>query len=911
MSFGAQVKKITITEDVVESYSICKRKAYQILFQKSEPCQQQYAVYLREKIRDAESVFIESNGKSLPFSLDSLEGKAEVILNARFNINSFTVNNVHLEKRETKSNLGEYSYEPVIFSSANKVNQVDRIKASYIGDILHKTQGKQPEKSLVVLNDGKMKSIRIDKAAHIPITNKLKSWINSDLASEIPPFFFNKHCPICPFEKRCLIIAEKGDSISLLGNMTANVSKKFESKGIFTIRQLSYLYKPRRRSHHWSKQKVTHQYELQALALRTKHIYTNDLLEIQHENTELFLDIESMPDQQFHYLIGIYVYSPDIQKYYPLWANSMLEEINIWISFIEIVKRYSSAKIFHYGSYEKKVIKQLGDRYDTNIDELIDRLCNVNEFIYGRIYFPTRTNRLKDLGKYLGFTWTAEDPSGLNSIVWRHDYDKKNNFKIRNDLITYNHEDCTNLKKLKDIVRSICIHDPKISNIKAVNDKNQLLNTSSSQIVKDFETLIKSAHGRYEDLKLSIKKSSKKKDDVDKSRKSNVEIIPKSKIDKLVYVPRGRICPSHKCVLFHTELVAEIVIIDLVCSTKGIKRVITKYWGYKGRCPKCSHRHHPPGISKYPRGTKYGYGFKAWIAYQRLAMRLPYRKISQLLEDSFSVEVGSGGINSIFRNFSTNYIISENKIFTAMLKSQKIHVDETLVNIQGKIQYVWVFTDDKHVVFKLTATRESTIVHQLLKNYKGVLVSDFFAGYDAVECPQQKCWVHLIRDINDDLHKFPFDFEFELFVSSLRDILIPIFDTIEKYGLKKRNLNKFNKYIVKYYRKNIDEIQYESDIARKYQKRLSRYRNQLFVFLDHDGIPWNNNMAERALRHLAVQRKISGSFFASGMTDYLILLGVMQTCRFQNKPLLEFLMSVEKDIDRFKGKKNIKGWIMN
>jgi hypothetical protein len=190
MSFGAQVKKITITEDVVESYSICKRKAYQILFQKSEPCQQQYAVYLREKIRDAESVFIESNGKSLPFSLDSLEGKAEVILNARFNINSFTVNNVHLEKRETKSNLGEYSYEPVIFSSANKVNQVDRIKASYIGDILHKTQGKQPEKSLVVLNDGKMKSIRIDKAAHIPITNKLKSWINSDLASEIPPFFF-------------------------------------------------------------------------------------------------------------------------------------------------------------------------------------------------------------------------------------------------------------------------------------------------------------------------------------------------------------------------------------------------------------------------------------------------------------------------------------------------------------------------------------------------------------------------------------------------------------------------------------------------------------------------------------------------------------------------------------------------
>lgn len=103
---------------------------------------------------------------------------------------------------------------------------------------------------------------------------------------------------------------------------------------------------------------------------------------------------------------------------------------------------------------------------------------------------------------------------------------------------------------------------------------------------------------------------------------------------------------------------------------------------------------------------------------------------------------------------------------------------------------------------------------------------------------------------------------------------------------------------------------YQSDVTRKYQKRLSRYRENLYVFLEHNGISWNNNMAERALRHFAVQRKISGSFFASGIKEYLILLGITQTCRFQNKLLLEFLMSGENDIDHFKGKKNIKGWIM-
>jgi len=41
------------------------------------------------------------------------------------------------------------------------------------------------------------------------------------------------------------------------------------------------------------------------------------------------------------------------------------------------------------------------------------------------------------------------------------------------------------------------------------------------------------------------------------------------------------------------------------------------------------------------------------------------------------------------------------------------------------------------------------------------LVSDFYAGYDAIQCRQQKCWVHLIRELNDDLWDAPFDTEFE------------------------------------------------------------------------------------------------------------------------------------------------------
>lgn len=99
----------------------------------------------------------------------------------------------------------------------------------------------------------------------------------------------------------------------------------------------------------------------------------------------------------------------------------------------------------------------------------------------------------------------------------------------------------------------------------------------------------------------------------------------------------------------------------------------------------------------------------------------------------------------------------------------------------------------------------------------------------------------------------------------------------------------------------IERSEDSSELVEKYKKRFQRYRESLFRFLEEDGIPWNNNMAERALRHLSVQQKISGCFFGqSGADNYLRLLAISQTCRFQDKPFLDFLLSGERDVDQFK-----------
>jgi hypothetical protein len=342
------------------------------------------------------------------------------------------------------------------------------------------------------------------------------------------------------------------------------------------------------------------------------------------------------------------------------------------------------------------------------------------------------------------------------------------------------------------------------------------------------------------------------------------------------------------------------LIIDFVLTSTGVDKTIVEYVGNHGYCRNCGRVFAPPGIRKYGANQLYGHGFKAFFVYHRIALRLPYESISEVLEEEFGEKVPSKSLSGFMRDFSEYYALTKELNAKRLLESPVIHADETPISIRGVDQYVWVFTDGKHVLFELKQTREATIVHDLLSEYEGILVSDFYPGYDSVSCGQQKCWVHLIRDLNNDLLASPFDNEYEKFVLSVRDLIIPIMKAVQEHGLKRKHLEKFKPEVERFYDKNIIGRRYKSELTLKYQNRFARYRGSLFTFLEHDDIPWHNNTAERAIRHLAKQKEISGSFHENGMRDYLVMLGIKQTCRFFEKSFFKFLFSGEKDIDKFK-----------
>jgi hypothetical protein len=74
----------------------------------------------------------------------------------------------------------------------------------------------------------------------------------------------------------------------------------------------------------------------------------------------------------------------------------------------------------------------------------------------------------------------------------------------------------------------------------------------------------------------------------------------------------------------------------------------------------------------------------------------------------------------------------------------------------------------------------------------------------------------------------------------------------------------------------------------------------MFTFLEFDGVPWNNNNAEHAVKAFATLRRvIGGSTSEDGLREYLIVLSLCETCKYKGIDFLDFLRSGSKDLDDF------------
>ena len=157
----------------------------------------------------------------------------------------------------------------------------------------------------------------------------------------------------------------------------------------------------------------------------------------------------------------------------------------------------------------------------------------------------------------------------------------------------------------------------------------------------------------------------------------------------------------------------------------------------------------------------------------------------------------------------------------------------------------------------------------------------------------------MLRDLNDDLHKHPYDEDLKRIGKAFADLVKPMIETVGHYGLKARFLKKHLASVDRFYRE-LSQANFGSEVCEKLKQRFERNQDELFTFLRYDGVPWNNNNAEHAVKPFAMLRHvINGVTSQNGLRDYLILLSVCQTCKYMGVDFLDFLRSGEKDIHTF------------
>jgi hypothetical protein len=126
-------------------------------------------------------------------------------------------------------------------------------------------------------------------------------------------------------------------------------------------------------------------------------------------------------------------------------------------------------------------------------------------------------------------------------------------------------------------------------------------------------------------------------------------------------------------------------------------------------------------------------------------------------------------------------------------------------------------------------------------------------------------------------------------------LLKPMIESIDRYGLKSQFRKKYLVSVERLYRQ-ISECNLQSETAVKVKERLEKNRDKLFTFLSYDGVPWNNNNAEHAVKPFAALRRIIGGVTTEkGLRGYLVLLSLCQTCRYMGVDFLDFLRSGAAD----------------
>jgi transposase len=352
--------------------------------------------------------------------------------------------------------------------------------------------------------------------------------------------------------------------------------------------------------------------------------------------------------------------------------------------------------------------------------------------------------------------------------------------------------------------------------------------------------------------------------------------------------PDCRVQLSGDGVLYDRRQVAELVEKPFI---------VTEFQMFRRICPCCGKQVEAP----VPEGTLPGFSLGprlvAFIGVLDHFGNVPHNKIETILHEGFNLPICEGTIDNANRWLHAGLAAPVAELKEILPTLSHAHADETGWRVDGAKRWVWTVATENLTFIEVAASRGTKVLLGLLSGaFAGLISCDFWSAYrtkDGVGGERAYCWSHLDREakgIIDNGRGKTAEFG-----RALRFVIH--WGYIHWRGLKRGRITaEVFRQLGERLRQTTRETlaAYAGKLAGKkakaLHKRLVRHLEGYFNWYDQPGVSPDNNLAERAIRPVVVNRKVSGgnrSEWGGQLTSYMQT--VLGTCRKQGRPILETL----------------------
>jgi transposase len=332
-----------------------------------------------------------------------------------------------------------------------------------------------------------------------------------------------------------------------------------------------------------------------------------------------------------------------------------------------------------------------------------------------------------------------------------------------------------------------------------------------------------------------------------------------------------------------------------------LKLVVTEHRAAVKKCSNCGTINTAAFPAEAVQAVQYGPRIKSFSVYLMQYQLLPSQRTTELLEDILSHPISEGTLYNW--NQAAYYVLehTEAEIKKQLLYSPINHFDEIGIFTQNKLKWLHVTSNSRLTYYAVHSKRGRAAMDaiNILPQYQGKAVHDFWNSYFKYECEHAICNAHLLRELTALSESFNHNWP-----SQIMKLLLTIKKQVEQ---RPANENSLDPLTLQQFEKRYDRLVGEGlrlhpVRERNNQKRgrpkqtkatnllirLKEYRSNVLAFMYDFRIPFTNNLAERDLRMMKVKQKISGTFRSpEGTSFFCRIRGFISTVKKNNLNVLD------------------------